>query len=73
MKTSQQVQKPYMYVPTERTRIVVKLCLRFRIGLWGKYYYAPFDITHYFLLMWGLQILLFGLHNRLVTMEDEAT
>ena len=34
--------------PTERTPIVIQLCLKFRIGLWEKYYYALFDIMHYF-------------------------
>ena len=34
--------------PTERTPIVIELCLRSRRGLWEEYYYAPFDITHYF-------------------------
>ena len=34
--------------PTERTPIVIQLSLRSRIGLWGKYCYAPFDIMHYF-------------------------
>ena len=34
--------------PTERTPIVIQPCLRSRIGLWEKYYYALFDITHCF-------------------------
>ena len=35
---------------TERTPVNIQLCLRSRIGLWEKYYYALFDITqrHYF-------------------------
>ena len=34
--------------PTERIPIVIQPCLRSRVGLWEKYYYALFDITHYF-------------------------
>ena len=34
--------------PTECTSIVIQLCLRSQIGLWGKYYYTPFDIMHCF-------------------------
>ena len=33
---------------TERTSIVILFCLGSRIGLWEIYYYALFDITHYF-------------------------
>ena len=33
---------------TERTPIVIQLCLRSQIGLWGTYYYSLFHITHYF-------------------------
>ena len=33
---------------TERTLIVIQLCLRSQIGSWGKYYYSLFYITHYF-------------------------
>ena len=33
---------------TERTLMVIQLCLRSWIGLWRKYYYTSFDITHYF-------------------------
>ena len=33
---------------TEGTPIVLQLCMKSRIGLWGKYYYALYDITHYF-------------------------
>ena len=42
-----------------------------RIG--GKYYYVPFDIRHYFSSNVGLQILLFSLQERSVSMEDDAT
>ena len=34
--------------PTERTPIVLQLCLRSQIGLWTKYYYALLNITHHF-------------------------
>ena len=42
-----------------------------RIG--GKYYYVPFDIIHYFSSNVGLQILLFSLQERSVSMEDDVT
>ena len=38
----------------------------------GKYYYALYDITHFFLLMWGLQLLLFGLRDITVWCRDEV-
>ena len=34
--------------PTKRTPLDIQLYLRSRMGLWGKYYYAPFHITHNF-------------------------
>ena len=34
--------------PTERTLVIIQLCLRSRIELWEKYYYAPFDVKYYF-------------------------
>ena len=47
--------------------IVIQLCLRSQIGLWEKYYYALFDIAHYFSSDVGLtNILLFGLWDTLV-------
>ena len=33
--------------PHERIPVVIRLCLKARIGLWEKYYYAVFDIMHY--------------------------
>ena len=43
------VQMGFMrYSPTKSTVIVIQLCLRSRIGLWEKFYYALFGITHYF-------------------------
>ena len=33
---------------TERTIIVIQLCLRSQIGLWENYYYALFNAMHYF-------------------------
>ena len=36
------------------TPIVILLCLRSRIGLWEKHYYALFDVTHYFFFQCGV-------------------
>ena len=38
----------YPLSSTERTPVIIQLCLRSQIGSWEKYYYAPFDIIHYF-------------------------
>ena len=48
---------------TEHTPIIIQVCLRSQMGLWEKYYYTLFGIT----------ILLFGLQDWLVWMEDDAT
>ena len=46
--------------PTERTPIVIQLCLRSQIGLWGNINTHYLISSTIFLPMWGLQILLFG-------------
>ena len=47
---------PLSQMGTDRERITISGT---SIGLWGKYYYAPFDITHYFPSDVGFKILLF--------------
>ena len=44
----------------------MQICLRSRIGLWEKYYYAPLDIMHYFSSDVSLQILLLNPQDSLV-------
>ena len=65
----------YSLSPTEHTRSYRHTALSEisnRI-VWGKYYYALFDITHYFFFpMWGLQILVFSLQDSLVQKQKIA-
>ena len=55
---------------TEHTPIVIQLCLVSRIGLWEKITTHHLISRTIFLPMWGLQILLFGLWDRLVQRQS---
>ena len=55
---------PGTHCPIRTTPIVIQLCLRSPIGLWGKYYCALFDIMLHFSSDVGLQTLLFSLQDR---------
>ena len=54
--------------PTECTPVIILLCLRPRIGLWGKYYYAPFDFSSDVRFTNTV-----CLQDKLMSMEDDAT